>query len=80
LLRGDQALHGGDPGRPARGVGVDLVATDPSLLPTPTLAAKIKGLKNVQHIYEITGDHDVAVLVTADRMEGVNATLDEIRT
>ena len=56
-----------------------LVATDPSLLPTHALAGKMIDLPNIQHIYEITGDHDVAVMVTTPTMDGVNATLDEIR-
>ncbi len=47
--------------------------------PTEEVARKIKNIKGVDRIYEVTGPQDICVLVKANSMDQINMTVDEIR-
>ncbi len=47
--------------------------------PTSEVSMKIKNLPGVQRVYEITGQYDVAVLVTGSNIAEVNKCIDDIR-
>jgi Lrp/AsnC family leucine-responsive transcriptional regulator len=55
-----------------------LVAVAPSS-PTSEVSARIKALPAVQRVYEITGQYDIAVLITGTNIAEVNSSIDEIR-
>ena len=55
-----------------------LVAVTPST-PTSQVSSKIKTLSGVQKVYEITGQYDIAVLITAPNIAEVNRCIDDIR-
>ena len=47
--------------------------------PTSEVSMKIKNLPGVQRVYEITGQYDVAVLITGSNIAEVNKCIDDIR-
>lgn len=55
-----------------------LVSVMPSM-PTSEVSAKIKNLPGVQKVYEITGQYDIAVLITGSNIAEVNKCIDDIR-
>jgi DNA-binding Lrp family transcriptional regulator len=55
-----------------------LVAVAPST-PTNDVSARIKALPAVQRVYEITGQYDIAVLITGTNISEVNGSIDQIR-
>jgi len=55
-----------------------LVSVTPST-PTSEVSTRIKNLPNVQKVYEITGQYDIAVLITASNIAEVNKCIDDIR-
>jgi DNA-binding Lrp family transcriptional regulator len=55
-----------------------LVAVAPST-PTNDVSARIKALPAVQRVYEITGQYDIAVLITGTNIAEVNGSIDQIR-
>jgi DNA-binding Lrp family transcriptional regulator len=55
-----------------------LVAVAPST-PTNDVSARIKVLPAVQRVYEITGQYDIAVLITGTNIAEVNGSIDQIR-
>lgn len=55
-----------------------LVSVMPSV-PTSEVSAKIKNLPGVQKVYEITGQYDIAVLITGSNIVEVNKCIDDIR-
>jgi DNA-binding Lrp family transcriptional regulator len=55
-----------------------LVAVTPST-PTSQVSSRIKTLPGVQRVYEITGQYDIAVLITASNIAEVNRCIDDIR-
>jgi DNA-binding Lrp family transcriptional regulator len=55
-----------------------LVAVAPST-PTNDVSARIKAFPAVQRVYEITGQYDIAVLITGTNIAEVNGSIDQIR-
>jgi len=55
-----------------------LIAVAPSV-PTSDVSAKIKDLPAVHRVYEITGQYDIAALITGTNIAEVNASIDMIR-
>jgi DNA-binding Lrp family transcriptional regulator len=48
-------------------------------VPTPSIVEGLKKLPNVQKVYEVTGQYDVVVIVSATKMAEVNRCLEQIR-
>ena len=46
---------------------------------TNSVASKLQGIEGVKVIYEITGQYDVAVIISADSINEINRSIDEIR-
>ncbi len=47
---------------------------------TPDISAKIARLHGVDHVYEITGDYDILVVLRGDSITALNNIVDEIRS
>ncbi len=46
---------------------------------TNSVASKLQDIEGVTVIYEITGQYDVAVIISADSINEINSSIDEIR-
>jgi DNA-binding Lrp family transcriptional regulator len=46
---------------------------------TNSVASKLQDIEGVKVIYEITGQYDVAVIISADSINEINRSIDEIR-
>lgn len=46
---------------------------------TNSVASKLQDIHGVKVIYEITGQNDVAVILSADSINEINSSIDEIR-
>ncbi len=46
---------------------------------TPEISAKIMKLEDVEAVYEITGQYDIAVLLSGANIEEINQSVDKIR-
>ncbi|MDW0288759.1 MAG: Lrp/AsnC family transcriptional regulator, partial [Nitrososphaeraceae archaeon] len=46
---------------------------------TNSVASKLQDIHGVKVIYEITGQYDVAVILSADSINEINSSIDEIR-
>ncbi|MDW0227779.1 MAG: Lrp/AsnC ligand binding domain-containing protein, partial [Nitrososphaeraceae archaeon] len=46
---------------------------------TNSVASKLQDIVGVKVIYEITGQYDVAVILSADSINEINSSIDEIR-
>jgi Lrp/AsnC family transcriptional regulator for asnA, asnC and gidA len=46
---------------------------------TNSVASKLQDIVGVKVIYEITGQYDVAVIISADSINEINSSIDEIR-
>ena len=46
---------------------------------TNSVASKLQDIDGVKVIYEITGQYDVAVIISADSINEINSSIDEIR-
>jgi len=57
---------------------IALLAVDPSL-PTSEVSRALKQFSNVETVYEITGEYDIAVTITGLNITEVNECLEEIR-
>ncbi len=57
---------------------ISLLSVDPSF-PTSDVSARLRKVRGVDSIYEITGEYDVAVIVSGSNIAEINATIDEIR-
>jgi DNA-binding Lrp family transcriptional regulator len=55
-----------------------LIAVSPSI-PTTKVSERLKSIKGVQTVYEITGQYDVAALLSAPNIPEINRCVDEIR-
>ena len=55
-----------------------LVSVD-STTDTSKVSTKITKFEGVKNVYEITGQHDIATIIGADNILGINATIDELR-
>lgn len=57
---------------------IALVSASPATV-TPLLAERLKKLNAVETVYEITGQYDVAAIISASNIAEVNRCVDEIR-
>jgi Lrp/AsnC family transcriptional regulator, regulator for asnA, asnC and gidA len=57
---------------------ISLLSVNPSF-PTSDVSARLKKVGGVDSIYEITGEYDVAVVVSGSNIAEINSTIDEIR-
>ena len=57
---------------------ISLLSINPSY-PTSEISARLRKMKGVDSIFEITGEYDVAVIVSGSNIAEINATIDEIR-
>ena len=57
---------------------VSLISVSPSVS-TPEVAEKLKRLKGVEVVYEITGEYDVTVVIGAANIAEINRCIDDIR-
>ncbi|NAY82655.1 MAG: AsnC family transcriptional regulator [Thaumarchaeota archaeon] len=61
-----------------RAMAITLLSTSPNI-PTYEVASNISKIKGVEKVYEITGQYDIAVLISAPSIAEVNKVIDEIR-
>jgi DNA-binding Lrp family transcriptional regulator len=47
--------------------------------PTPEVSGKLGKIKGVESIFEITGEYDIAVILSGSNIVEINETIDEIR-
>jgi DNA-binding Lrp family transcriptional regulator len=57
---------------------IALLSVDPSL-PTSEVSKALKKFSNVETVYEITGEYDIAVTISGLNITEVNECLEEIR-
>ncbi|MGH2639453.1 MAG: AsnC family transcriptional regulator [Rhabdochlamydiaceae bacterium] len=57
---------------------ISLLSVNPSF-PTSEISVKLRKMKGVDSIFEITGEYDVAVIVSGSSIAEINGTIDEIR-
>ncbi len=66
-------------GRKGGASAITLVAVQPGVQ-IGEIARRVKELQGVEHVYEITGQYDMAIFVTGETIADVNATIDRIRS
>lgn len=57
---------------------ITFIVVEPTT-PIYEVAKKIKKLKEVEVVYEITGKFDLAVVLSADKIDALNSAIDKIR-
>ncbi len=57
---------------------ITLVSVKPSI-DTAKVSEILKSLKGVEVVYEITGQYDIAAIVSADSIAEINKCIDEVR-
>lgn len=57
---------------------ISLLSVNPGF-PTSEISAKLKKMNGIESIFEITGEYDIAVIVSGSNITEINATIDEIR-
>lgn len=57
---------------------ISLLSVNPSF-PTSEISGRLRKMKGVDSIYEITGEYDIAVIVSGSNIAEINGTIDEIR-
>jgi Lrp/AsnC family leucine-responsive transcriptional regulator len=57
---------------------ISLLSVNPNY-PTPEVSLRLKKVRGVRSIFEITGEYDVAVIVSGPNIAEINKTIDEIR-
>lgn len=57
---------------------ISLLSVNPNS-PTTEVSARLKKVRGVDSIFEITGEYDVAVIVSGSNIAEINSTIDEIR-
>ncbi len=57
---------------------VTLISIDPSF-PTSKVSATLSGMPHVDTVYEITGEYDIATIISALNITEVNKCVEEIR-
>ena len=57
---------------------ISLLSVNPSF-PTSEISAKLRKMSGVESIYEITGEYDVAVIVSGSNLAEINGIIDDIR-
>jgi DNA-binding Lrp family transcriptional regulator len=57
---------------------ISLLSVNPSF-PTSDISGKLRKMRGVESIFEITGEYDIAVIVSGSNIAEINGTIDEIR-
>ncbi|GBC75457.1 HTH-type transcriptional regulator LrpC [archaeon HR06] len=57
---------------------ITLVSVNPTTT-TSEVAEKLKRIKGVKTVYEITGEYDIATILSAESIAEINKCIDEIR-
>ncbi|MDH2899700.1 MAG: Lrp/AsnC family transcriptional regulator [archaeon] len=57
---------------------ISLISVNPNS-PTTEVSSRLKRVKGVDSIFEITGEYDIAVIVSGSNIAEINSTIDEIR-
>jgi len=57
---------------------ISLLSVNP-VYPTSEISTRLKKVRGIDSIYEITGEYDIAVIVSGSNIAEINATIDEIR-
>ena len=57
---------------------ITFITIDPGV-PTPSVSEKLATLDGVEGVYELTGEYDVAAIVSANSVAGLNKCIEEIR-
>lgn len=61
-----------------RANAISLLSVNPSF-PTSDVSARLRKMKGIDSIFEITGEYDVAVIVSGSNIAEINSTIDDIR-
>jgi DNA-binding Lrp family transcriptional regulator len=56
-----------------------MISVDPSI-PTYTISKMVEDLSGIESIYEVTGEYDIVCVVSQRDIEGLNQTIEDIRT
>lgn len=57
---------------------ITLLSINPSV-PTPEISSKLLTMSGVEVVYEITGQYDIAVIVSGSNIANINKCIDDIR-
>ncbi|MBM3898251.1 MAG: Lrp/AsnC family transcriptional regulator [Thaumarchaeota archaeon] len=57
---------------------ITLITTNPQI-PTQKMTEQLKSMKGVDTVYEITGQYDIAVILSAPSIAEINACIDDVR-
>jgi DNA-binding Lrp family transcriptional regulator len=57
---------------------ITLITTNPQI-PTQKMTEQLKNMKGVDTVYEITGQYDIAVILSAPSIAEINACIDDVR-
>jgi DNA-binding Lrp family transcriptional regulator len=57
---------------------ITLLSINPSY-PTPEISVKLKRIRGIRSIFEITGEYDIAAILSGSNIAEINKTIDEIR-
>jgi DNA-binding Lrp family transcriptional regulator len=57
---------------------ISLLSVNPNS-PTTEVSSRLKKIRGVDSIFEITGEYDIAVIVSGSNIAEINLTVDEIR-
>ena len=57
---------------------ITMIAVDPDI-PTSAVSEDVRGMEAIERIYEITGEYDIAAVVSSPNMKSVNQCIEEIR-
>jgi DNA-binding Lrp family transcriptional regulator len=57
---------------------ISLLSVNPNS-PTTEVSTRLKKLRGIESIFEITGEYDIAVIVSGSNIAEINTTIDEIR-
>jgi DNA-binding Lrp family transcriptional regulator len=66
------------PGFTTGAKAVTLVSVNPRL-PTSTVSESLKKVQEVEVVYEVTGQYDIAAIISASNVADVNRCIEEIR-
>jgi DNA-binding Lrp family transcriptional regulator len=57
---------------------ISLLSVNPGF-PTSEISIKLRKMSGIDSIYEITGEYDIAVIVSGSNIAEINGTIDDIR-
>ena len=57
---------------------ITLITTNPQI-PTQKMTEQLRNMKGVDTVYEITGQYDIAVILSAPSIAEINACIDDVR-